>query len=152
MRFRWRWRSSAGWVAADVEDVADDRGRNDRADAVDLRQRAATGFDQGVDLDPQLGELLGEGQHPVEPPPSHRGPDAVVAAQQLQCCVQVRHVGQVRQLALVAGPQPQQVGVDPVRGRSPLDHQLVPVLGQHPEIGGVAGHRSDRCARMARGR
>jgi hypothetical protein len=33
-----------GGVAADVGDVADDRGRNDSADAVDLRQRAAAGF------------------------------------------------------------------------------------------------------------
>jgi hypothetical protein len=71
----------SGGVAADVEDVADDGGRNDRADAVDLREGAATGFDQGVDLDPQVSELLGEGQHPVQPAPRHRGPDAFVAAQ-----------------------------------------------------------------------
>ena len=41
-----------------------------------------------------------------------RGPDTVVAAEQLQSGAQVRHVGQMRQLMLVAGPQPQQVGVD----------------------------------------
>jgi hypothetical protein len=58
--------------------------------------------------------------------------------------VQVRRVGQVRQLVLVAGPQPQQIGVDPVRGRGAFVHQLVAVLGQHPQIRGVAGHRPDR--------
>jgi hypothetical protein len=64
-----------GGVAADVEDVADDGGRDDRTDAVELSQRAATGLDQGGDLGPQRADLVGEGQHPVRPAPRHRGPD-----------------------------------------------------------------------------
>ena len=42
-------------------------------------------------------------QHSFRPGPSHHGPDTVIAA---QCSAQMRHVGQMRQLVLVASPQP----------------------------------------------
>jgi hypothetical protein len=47
----------------------------------------------------------------------------------------------MRQLMLVAGPQPLQIGVDPVRDRGSLVHQLVSYSVRTRRAGGDAGDR-----------
>jgi len=105
----------------------------DRGGSVDAAQLAAGGADQGSDFAFEVGDLAGQLEHPLQPAAGHPGPGGLVTGQQVLRGPEVGAVGQVGQLVVVAGPQPDQVEVDPVGQRGPFGDELVAVLCQQPQ-------------------
>jgi hypothetical protein len=103
----------AAGEAPDVTDLAEDAGRDDGADAVELGQAGSRGRDRILDLRGELGDLLVEAGQAQEASAGDPGTDTVPALQELLGDAQRAFSDQVGQAAPVAGQQDRQISVEP---------------------------------------
>jgi hypothetical protein len=92
-------------VAAHIDDLGEDAGRDQHTDAVDAAQ-PGVGLVNGVaDLFGQFCDLSVQTGQPVQPPPGQLGPDAGVTVQRPVRGGQLTWPGQVGNRVVVAAPQ-----------------------------------------------
>jgi hypothetical protein len=101
-------------------------------------------FDQCGDLLFEAGDLGVELLEPVQAAAGDLDADAGQAAQQLAGGEQVPGVGQLRQGALVAGPQDGQVDVHAVADAGAFADELAAVVGELLQVIGQAGQAAHR--------
>jgi hypothetical protein len=124
----------AGGEAPDITDLAEDAGRDDGADAVQLGEAGAGSRDRVLDLRGQLGDLLVEAGQAQEASAGDAGTDAMQALQEVLCDVQRAFPDEVGQAAPVAGQQDRQISVQPVGLGGASDDQLLAGIDQDFQV------------------
>jgi hypothetical protein len=131
-------------VAADIDELGEEPGCDQRPDAVQVGQRGAGGGDQIGELPLYVCCLGVDGENPLEAAPAQYGAGAVVVGDQGEHDLDPGAGGQVGDLVVVAGVQAAELGMGPVDQGSPLGDQVLAVVEQGSQVSGRDDSQLDR--------
>jgi hypothetical protein len=117
-------------VAADVDDLGDKPGRDQRPNAVQVGQGGVGSGDQFADLPFQFGGFGVDGENAFKATTAQSGADAGVVAQQVERGPHPGASGQDRDLLLVTGSQAAELSVSPVDQGAAFSDQVFAVVEQ----------------------